>query len=174
MTETGIPERLRWAVDALAVAPTDHVLEIGCGGGAAISLICDRLTSGRITAIDRSAKMIERAARRNADHVAVGRASLQVAALADVDFGDELFDKILAVNVNLFWTQPATRELDLIRRLLRPGGSFCLCYAPPNRAKAAELSEKLARVITTNGFAIREMTTRTCRSAVLCLLLQPD
>src|SRR3712207_2960700 len=99
-------ERFLWAVEVLAPDPADRVLEVGCGHGVAVSLVCERLTSGRIVAIDRSAKMIEIAARRNREHVAAGRAVLQTAALADADLGDERFDKVFAFNVAPFWLQP--------------------------------------------------------------------
>ena len=74
-------ERFVWAVDTLALDAADRVLEVGCGHGVAVSLVCERLTSGRITAIDRSKKMIEMATRRNREHVAGGRAVLKTAAL---------------------------------------------------------------------------------------------
>jgi ubiquinone/menaquinone biosynthesis C-methylase UbiE len=41
-----VPPRLLWAVERLSVEPDDHLLEIGCGSGVAVSLICDRLGDG--------------------------------------------------------------------------------------------------------------------------------
>src|SRR4051794_32810462 len=74
-------ERFVWAVDTLEVRPADRLLEGGCGHGVAISPGCERLTTGTITAIDRSPKMIEMAARRNHEHVDAGRAVLEAIAL---------------------------------------------------------------------------------------------
>lgn len=65
-------ERFVWAVDTLEVRPADRLLEVGCGHGVAVSLVCERLTTGTITAIDRSPKMIEMATRRNREHVDAG------------------------------------------------------------------------------------------------------
>ena len=99
-------ERFVWAVDTLEVRPADRLLEVGCGHGVAVSLVCERLTTGTITAIDRSPKMIEMATRRNREHVDAGRAVLETIALEDADLGDRRFDKVFAFNVAPFWQQP--------------------------------------------------------------------
>src|SRR5215218_3051954 len=115
-------ERFVWAVDTLALDPADGVLEVGCGHGVAVSLVCERLTSGRITAIDRSERMIEMAAQRNRDHVAVGRAVLKTAALEEADFEEELVDKVFACNVAAFWLEPK-KALEIGGRQLCPDGA---------------------------------------------------
>jgi hypothetical protein len=48
-----IPDRIAWTVDLLDPQPDDTILEVGCGNGAAVSLIAPRLQTGVITAIDR-------------------------------------------------------------------------------------------------------------------------
>jgi SAM-dependent methyltransferase len=117
----------------MAPDPADHLLEIGCGPGVAVALVCERLEGGRVTAIDRSPTAIRRAAARNAGHVAAGRAVLRTAALEslrpeDLPEGPGGFDKVFAMNVNLFWVRDPARELALIRALLRPGGTLSLFY----------------------------------------------
>jgi Methyltransferase domain len=70
-----VSERLRRVVDRLDIQPGDRVLEIGCAHGVAATMVCERLESGRLTAIDRSKKMVEAAKRRNAAYVEAGRPS---------------------------------------------------------------------------------------------------
>ena len=155
----GIPERLTWAVEMLAVEPADQVLEIGCGPGVAVSLICKRIGGGRVTAIDRSAVMVRRALERNQAHVAAGRASIEQRALEDADFGPARFHRVLAVNVNAFWTRPAA-PLDAVRRCLAPGGTVLLVYQPPSASRARQLADVLGAHLPEHGLAVRSLTVR--------------
>ena len=125
-------ERLRVIVDGLGIRPEARVLEIGCGHGVAATLVCERLRSGRLTAVDRSPKMIEAAARRNAEHVAAGRAEFLVAALERLDLGDRRFDTIFAVRVGLFQREPE-RARSLAERWLAPGGALLAFFDEPAR-----------------------------------------
>ncbi len=168
-------ERFVWAVDTLALDPADRVLEVGCGHGVAVSLVCERLTSGRITAIDRSSKMIEMAARRNRQHVADGRAVLKAVALEKADFGDERFDKIFAFNVAPFWLQPEA-ALAIVRRHLAPGGAFYLFWdarhTHPGGARG--LADRLSERVRLGGFPVNQVLVEHLRPVpAVCVIAQP-
>ncbi|HMR66436.1 MAG TPA: class I SAM-dependent methyltransferase [Anaerolineae bacterium] len=153
------PERLIWAVALLSVEPADRLLEIGCGPGEAVALICEKLNGGSITAIDRSEKMVARARQRNGGPLAAGKAVFQVAALSDITPGEECFDKIFAVNVNLFWTQPGS-GLSPIKALLAPEGKLYLFYQPPSVDKIAPIVDKVTQALQANGFTTRDVLTQ--------------
>jgi SAM-dependent methyltransferase len=176
MASPHIPERLQRAVQLLDIAPEDEILEIGPGPGVSVSLICEHLAGGHITTMDRSAIAIQRAARRNADHVASGRAVFHHLDLADVDLvrralGGQQFDKVFAVNVNLFWVRPAHAELQLIRDLLRPGGVLYLIYETPSGGRADPVAETVAAALAEHGFAT--IVTAASVPSLICITARP-
>jgi ubiquinone/menaquinone biosynthesis C-methylase UbiE len=168
-------ERFVWAVDTLALDPADRVLEVGCGHGVAVSLVCERLTGGRITAIDRSPKMIEMAARRNRDHIAAGRAVLETAAVETADFGDERFDKVFAFNVAPFWLQPK-EALGTVGRHLAPGGAVHVFWdARHTQGRAEELADRLSERIRLGGGSIEQVLHKDLRPVpAVCLIVRPE
>ena len=125
-------DRLKAIVDGLDIAPGARVLEIGCGHGVAATYVLERLQEGRLTAVDRSPKMIAAAARRNAAAVAAGRAEFLVAELEDLGLGDRRFDLVLAVRVGLFHREP-DRAHRLVEPWLAPGGTVRAYFDPPQR-----------------------------------------
>lgn len=150
-----IPRRLAWAVETLDLQPNDHVLEIGCGHGIAVALICQTLAGGKVTAIDRSAKMIEIARKRNEPCIAQGKAEFHTAALDQLDLGGECFDRIFAVNVNVFWLEPA-EELRAVRRLLAVHGALYLFYEPAPAKVPHLIADMVTVTLQQHGFAARE------------------
>jgi SAM-dependent methyltransferase len=182
MATRAVPEHILWAVEQLAPGPDDRLLEIGCGPGAAVALICEQLVGGRIVAIDRSATAISRANKRNAEHVAAGKAVLQTVALEQLQpsvvlGGRERFDKVFAMNVNLFWVRSPAKELDLIKGLLGAGGALYLFYGyrgSPAEGKASQNASHIPDVLTEHlserGFAVKVI--RGAR--VVCVVATPQ
>jgi SAM-dependent methyltransferase len=157
-------ERFVWAVDTLEVGPANRLLEVGCGHGVAVSLVCERLETGTITAIDRSPKMIEMATRRNREHVDAGRAVFEAVALEDADLGDRRFDKIFAFNVAPFWQRPE-RALDAVREHLTRDGAVYLFWDARHFPSdgARDLGNQLADRLREGGFSVDRVLVEDLR-----------
>jgi SAM-dependent methyltransferase len=137
----------------MAIAPDDRVLEIGCGTGAAVSLVCERLAGGSLLAIDRSPSMIAKAKASNRGHECAGRALLRVEAFDAERFAETGFDKIFAFNVGLFWRDDAPPTLRRLRGMLRRGGHVYAFYETPSPAKTRKLADAMEKTLRAAGFA---------------------
>jgi ubiquinone/menaquinone biosynthesis C-methylase UbiE len=127
-----VSERLRAAVDALDLKSGEHVLEIGCGHGVAVSFVCE--AGAHVVAVDRSPKMIQAASERNRRWVDAGAAEFVEAELEDLDLGDRRFDVVFAARVGLIHREPE-RGRALLARWLKPDGRMHVFYdAPGDRA----------------------------------------
>jgi ubiquinone/menaquinone biosynthesis C-methylase UbiE len=142
----------------LDVQPGDTVLEVGGGTGVSAGLICSRLDGGRLIALDRSAKATARTVERNRDHVAEGRLEAVTGALAELtkltgQAGQAgSMDRALAVNVNVFWTGSADAELEVLRRVLRPGGLVVLVWGAGGPQSASRIVAPTADGLLRHGF----------------------
>lgn len=146
-----------WAVDRVDPAPADRILEVGCGHGVAVSLVCERLRGGTITALDRSAKMIASARRRNAAWEAAGVATFATTALRDADLGDARFDRIFAVHVGVFLRGEPGPELRVVADHLAAAGTLWLVDEPLAPERAEEIGAALASVLRAHDFVVRRV-----------------
>jgi|SRR6266545_4220600 len=130
--------RLAQIVDALPLTPQAHVLEIGCGPGAAARAVAARLSSGHILAIDRSAKAVDQARAASADEIAAGRMSVRHVAAEDFILKpDEApFDIVFAIRVGALdgrHPEAGRRALQRIAAALAPGGRLFIDGGQPLR-----------------------------------------
>jgi ubiquinone/menaquinone biosynthesis C-methylase UbiE len=148
-------QRLTWAVERLEVAADDRILEVGCGHGVAVSLVCERLDGGRITAVDRSRKMIEMARRRNQAHA--GKVRFIASRLEEADLRDEVYDKVFAVHVAALHG-PGEALAVVRRRLARHGRLYLFSQAPGWRGTqhAEGFGAELSGVLENAGFLADE------------------
>ena len=149
-----IPPRLRWAVDLMDVQPTDQVLEIGCGPGAGAELICAKLESGKLFAIDRSESGVDRTKRRNARHVESGRLTVRQIDLATLRVPVKRLNKVFAFNVNLFWVRDCADEIALIHERVVPGGSVFLFYDANRPELVPNIVERASTSLASGGFRV--------------------
>lgn len=181
-----LPARLAWAVEMVAIAPGDRVLEIGCGTGVVVDLLARQLADGkpargrragaRIVAIDRSKTMIAKARERNAAHLTAGRVVLHARALRDAGLAEALaadapFDTIVAINVNAFWLAPAA-EWRVLARLLAPGGSAYLVFHAPSAPQAARIARDGADLARQHGLSVTAVRTKRLDPVpIVCIIV---
>ncbi|HZO04054.1 MAG TPA: methyltransferase domain-containing protein [Burkholderiales bacterium] len=136
-------------LDALKLKPGDRVLEVGVGTGISLPLYPREV---RITGIDVSREMLERARAR------VARAKLpNVEALLEMDaeamsFPDASFDKVVAMYVVSVVPRPA-RLLEELHRVCRPDGEIFIVnhFQSENRVMGA-IERMLGTVSSQIGF----------------------
>ncbi len=169
-------------VDVLQPRPDDVVLDVGCGGGLAVSLLAEK--AAKVYGIDYSDVSVEKAAEYNCDAVREGKVVIQRSDVAGMPFADEMFSLITAIETVYFWD----RVDDCYSRIfqaLKPGGRFAvLCDAwrdgehivnEPECMDILRLNlyspEEFASALGKAGFAAvesREITAERC----LCVIAQ--
>jgi trans-aconitate methyltransferase len=149
-----IPPRIRWAVDLMDVQPQDQVLEIGCGPGAGAELICARLETGKLFAIDRSESGVDRTKRRNAKYVDAGRLTVRQIDLATLRVPVKRLTKVFAFNVNLFWVRGCADEVALLHERVVPGGAVFLFYEATRPELVPNIVRKASAALTSGGFRV--------------------
>ena len=149
-----IPARIRWAVDFMDVGPSDSILEIGCGPGDAAELICSRLVTGKLFAIDRSESGVDRTKRRCAEYVKAGRLTVRQIDLATLRVPVKRLTKVFAFNVNLFWVRDCADEVALLHERVQPGGAVYLFYDAVRPEQVPDIVRKASKALTDGGFRV--------------------
>jgi ubiquinone/menaquinone biosynthesis C-methylase UbiE len=154
MAKTLIPPRIKWAVDLMDPQPGDSILEIGCGPGAAAELICERLETGKLFAIDRSESGVDRTRRRCAKYVDAGRLTVRQIDLATLRVPVKRLHKVFAFNVNLFWVRACRDEVALLHERVLPGGAVYLFYEANRPELVPNIVKKTSEALVRGGFRV--------------------
>ena len=154
MPKQPIPPRIVWAVDLMDPQPSDSILEIGCGPGAAAELICERLETGKLFAIDRSESGVDRTRRRCAKYVEAGRLTVRQIDLATLRVPVKRLHKVFAFNVNLFWVRKCGDEVALLHERVLPGGAVYLYYEANRPELVPNIVQKASAALVAGGFRV--------------------
>jgi ubiquinone/menaquinone biosynthesis C-methylase UbiE len=103
--------------------PSETVLDIGCGSGAAVRAIANNLSTGHVTGIDPTPKMLEIAAELTVKHKSSQRVTFLLAGAEKIPVVSESCDLVLAVNTLHHWIN-VNKGLKEVHRILKPSGRF--------------------------------------------------
>ena len=129
------------AVELLELSSEHRVLEVGFGGGVALTKLAGRVAF--VAGIDPSEPVVRAACRRFHDEIATGRVQIREAVVDAIPFEGASFDRALSVNTIYFWSDPDTGLREVLR-LLKPGGRLVL----------ATEARRVPRRITKHGFTL--------------------
>ena len=115
------------ALGALALEPSDRVLEIGFGGGFLLSRMAGELKGGWLAGVDLSPAMVDLGVRRFRREIKAGHMRLACAPAEQLPFSPGTFTRVYSVNSIFYWDsiEAAIKE---IHRVLRPDGRLVLCF----------------------------------------------
>jgi ubiquinone/menaquinone biosynthesis C-methylase UbiE len=103
--------------------PSEIVLDIGCGSGAAVRAIANNLTTGHVTGIDPTPKMLEIATKLTVKENNIQQVTYLLAGAEKIPVESESCDLVLAVNTLHHWVN-VNDGLNEILRILKPSGRF--------------------------------------------------
>lgn len=115
----------KWGLDLLDVRPYDRVMDIGCGGGAAIQYLAEQIPRIQLVGVDYSPVSVEKTKETNANLVASGQLKVIRASVSDLPCMSSGFDKIYGIETFYFWPDPVN-DLKELRRVLKPGGKLMI------------------------------------------------
>jgi SAM-dependent methyltransferase len=161
-------------LELLEIRPEDRVLEVGFGPGLAVARAAELATVGKVVGIDHSELMLRHARRRNAKAIRAGRVELLLGSAEALPRFEGRFDKVLAVNVYMFWKDPVT-VLGGLRQAMKPGGVIALTLQPRRRGATADdtraAAERMTASLRTAGFCeVRTEILEMAPVAAACVL----
>ena len=161
-------------LELLDIRSGDRVLELGFGPGLAVKRASELATSGKVVGIDHSALMLREARRRNAVEIRTGRVELLLGSANALPRFEERFDKVLAVNVFMFWEDPVS-VLAGLRGVMKSGAVIALTLQPRRSGATVgdtrAAAERMATALRDAGYeTIRTELMEMAPVAAACVL----
>ena len=134
------PLRLNY-IDRLAPLAGKRVLDVGCGGGRAITRILAR-TRREVAGVDHSPEAVGTTRRLNRSAIASGRLRVLEGSVDHLPFRDGFFNVATAFETTYFWPDLQAGLIE-IRRVLSPGGRLVITNEVADREAAGHWAERL-------------------------------
>ncbi len=142
MMNSGHAGPSKWSISHLSPNKTDHVLDIGCGGGANIALLLQMCSEGIVNGIDHSALSVEKSIKVNQAAVDSGRCSILQGDASALPYEAESFDIVTAFETIYFWPDIEKSFKD-IYKILKNSGQFMIANEVDGEKVRAEKWQKI-------------------------------
>ncbi len=132
-----------WGFSFIEWRPGMEILDVGCGGGAAVHEMLSLSEGSIVKGIDHSDKSIALSKVINDEAIKYERCRIEKADVERMPFLDKEFDLVTAIETMYFWPDPLAAVCE-IRRVLRSGGRFVVMAEACNHDTWADDREKFS------------------------------
>lgn len=136
-----------WGFTYISPRTTDDVLDIGCGGGANMSVFLTKCPNGTVTGIDYSPVSVAASTKMNQDAVSAGKCNVLLGDVSVLPFDEGIFDIVTAFETIYFWPD-MENALRQIFRVLKGGGTCMICNEAGGPGQVAEKWTKIVDGMT--------------------------
>ena len=140
-----------WGLAKFPIEPNSTVLDVGCGGGAAVGLLAAKASDGKVYGIDHSLDMVNLSRKVNKRFIKGGRVEIDHGSVSCLPYSDDKFDIATAFETIEFWPS-LSEDLKEVKRVLKSGGVLLVV----NRHNTAEKEEskwtEFLQIHTSDGY----------------------
>ena len=126
MMNIGHSSMAKWGFTHVEIKNNSICLDIGCGGGANVKRLLDKVPYGKVTGIDYSKISVIKSEKTNKAGTRNRRCEILQANVMDLPFGNDVFDLITAFETIYFWPD-ILEAFKQVHRVLKPNGTFMIC-----------------------------------------------
>ncbi len=142
MNGGGHADLAHWALSSVQIKEDSNVLDIGCGGGANIARLLQRVPKGMVQGVDYSPVSVAKSKKVNDKAIAEGRCQVQEANVAELPFEENSFDIVTAFETIYFWPD-IEHCFNEVKRVMKPGAQFVIVNEDDGLSGNNEKWEKL-------------------------------
>lgn len=114
-----------WGFSYIHFVPGMEILDIGCGGGAAIHEMLKLSEGSIVKGIDKSDTSVRLSQELNSEAIGYERCSIRKYDVMDMPYIDNAYDLVTAIETVYFWDDPLI-AFEHVRKVLKPGGTFAI------------------------------------------------
>lgn len=126
MMNIGHSSMAKWGFTHIEIKNDSICLDIGCGGGANVKRLLERVPYGKVTGIDYSKISVIKSEKKNKAGIKNRRCEILQANVMNLPFANDVFDLITAFETIYFWPD-ILEAFKQVHRVLKPNGTFMIC-----------------------------------------------
>ena len=143
-----------WGIEHFSIESNATILDIGCGGGAAVRLLAAKAPDGKVYGIDHSLDMVNLSGKVNERLIKDGRVKIDHGSVSRLPYSEDMFDIITAFETIEFWPN-LSEDFREVKRFLKPGGVLLIVNRHSRTEKKESKWAKFIQINTSNEYRKR-------------------